>query len=170
MSKNFSEMTLDERVAVVNKRFGGEHPDRISTPAELIEIIGKPIFFVMSPFGNNQDIGNGFLYEWVADRLEDKEGALIESADQVSLKDEEKYICINDNADIFKALSIKDFNILPNTYNNHAAFSTKEGAEAYVMFRKLQWSEDTTVNELVNEYDFWMSDEQLKSTREKETE
>jgi len=165
--EDFSKMSLSDRIQVVNERIGGDHPDRITQPNEVIDMIGKNVYFVISPLSQERNIGNATIYEWMVDRITSNDGTVIENVNQISLDDDERYICINDNIEL-KALSLKDFNIIPNIYNNHAAFISKEGAEAYAIFRKLQWAEDDSLSQLMHEYDFWITDEQLKNIQENE--
>jgi len=165
MTENFFEMTMKEQIDVVNTRIRGEHVDRIQTPQELLDLTGESIHVVLSPFGQQQDTGNGFVFEWVVGKVITQDFNEITSFDDVIFDDETKYICVHKEDDRYKpdfmAISLQDFNIIPNTYNNHAAFSTLAGAESYAMFRKLTWGEDDVLKQLIGEYNFWMTKEQI---------
>ena len=166
MTEHFSELSFQEQVDKVNIRLGAEHVDRIETPEELLKLTDESIFVVLSPFGQEQEnTGNGFVFEWVVGKIITDDFDEITTFDNIVIDDDTKYVCVHKDVDRyksdFKAINIKDFNIIPNTFNNHAAFTTLEGARSYVMFRKLQWKEDEVIIQLIGEYDYWMSKEQI---------
>lgn len=165
MTEGFSELSFQEQVDVVNDRLGAEHIDRIVTPQELLDLTGESIFVVLSPFGQEQDTGNGFVFEWVVGKIITQDFKEITSFDNVIINDDTKYICVHKEDDRYKpdfmAISLKDFNIIPNIYNNHSAFITLEGARSYVMYRKLKWKEDDVLIQLIGEYNYWMTKEQI---------
>jgi len=165
MSDNtFADMTLSEQIQVVNDRFMGNHPDRITQPSELFNVLGETVYIVLSPFGKDQDIGNGYIFDMSIDEIRSKDGEILNNYDVLSIDSLENPVCIC-NDDEFKALCLRDLNIIPNIYNNHAAFTTRDGAEAYAMFRKIQWLEEQSLIDMSNEFDFWMTDEQYNSDK-----
>lgn len=176
----FYKLSLTERMEEVDERMGGAHPDRISTVQDLIDLRGETAFVILSPFGQEQNIGNGFIYEWKIGNVTTPDRTPVTTTDDIDL-DDVKLICeflmndgIIDGHDIrevgtfyeeieveeYQAISIKDFNVIPNNHNNHGIFSTLDGAEAYAIYRKLKWSEDENLTEIRNEYPFWIKDDE----------
>lgn len=165
--ENFSELSLDEKVAIIDERLGHQ-PDRISNPKDLLSLYGKTIYFVVSPFGDEEQIGNGTILSWDVGKVCKHTGELITEESEITLDNNEKYICF-DHTNIENGVSLKDFNIIPNTYNNHAAFSSKNAAEAYVVYRKLQWSEDSNIKSLEGDYAHWFTVSDIERLNEAES-
>lgn len=161
----FYALSLAERVDAVNEKIGGIHPDRVSTVQELIDLYGKTVYIVLSPYGQEQDIGNGFIHEWVVGRITTPapDKTPIDVFDE-SMVDTTKFVCeyLSDDPNAeYRATAIKDFNVIPNNHNNHCMFSSLEGVEAYVLYRKLKWDEDENLIEIKSEYDFWITDDSV---------
>lgn len=159
----FYDLSLAERIDAVNEKMGGLHPDRVSTVQELMELYGKTVYLVLSPYGQEQDIGNGFIYEWVVGGITTPapDKTPVEVFDE-SMVDDMKFVCeylTDDPDEEYRAIAIKDFNVIPNNHNNHCIFSSLEGVEAYAIYRKLKWEEDENLTEIKAEYDFWMMDD-----------
>lgn len=162
--KLFDTLTLDERIDVVAEKMGGMHPDRISTVPELMALRGETVYLVISPYGQEQDLGNGFIYEWVVGDITTPDRTPIDTFDG-TMVDDVKLICeyLDDDPDAdYRAISLKDFNVIPNNHNNHCVFSSKDGIEAYIVFRKLKYDEDVNLTEIKDEYDYWVRDEQIQ--------
>jgi len=165
---DFSELSFEERIEAVNKRLDNQ-PGRISDPRELLDLKGETMYLVTSPFGKDQDIGNCFILTWDIGTVTDHRGNLVERDRALAFDDDEKYLCgSHSNSDHF--LSLKDFNIVPNSYNNHSAFRTKAEADAYAMYRKMCFAEDPSIAELEGDYAHWFTQEDvdrlLKSEKE----
>jgi len=158
----FYDLSLAERVDAVNEKMGGIHPDRICTVQDLIDLQGETVYLVLSPHGQEQNLGNGFIHEWTVGRITTPEKDPIEVFDE-STVDDVKYVCefLSDDPDDYRAISIKDFNVIPNNHNNHCIFTTLEGVEAYAVYRKLKWQEDENLTQIKEEYDFWITDENI---------
>lgn len=161
----FYALSLDERIEAVNERMGGIHPDRVCTVPELLDLYGKTVYIVLSPFGQEQDIGNGFIHEWVVGRVTTPEKEHIEVFDKDTV-DDTKFVCeylTEDPDEDYRVVAIKDLNVIPNNHNNHCMFSSLDGVEAYAIYRKLKWDEDENLTEINHEYDFWMKDDIIKN-------
>lgn len=160
----FDKLLVQERMEAVDERMGGIHPDRIRLIQELIDLRGETIYIILSPFGQEQDIGNGFIYEWKVGNVTTPDRVPVTSFNQDDA-DGVKLICefLVDEDVEYRAISIKDFNIIPNNHNNHCMFTTLEGAEAYAIYRKLKWSEDENLTEIKDEYPFWMLDKKTEN-------
>lgn len=150
MERDFSELTLVERIASVDVRTGNQ-PDRIKHPYELLKLRDKTIYIVLSPFGKDDDIGTCFMFEWVVGEVTDHRGSPVTEDTELTFDNGEKYICFNGDKPE-NGLSLKDINIVPNSYNNHAVFITEEAAEAYAMYRKMMFAEDSSIAELEGDY------------------
>lgn len=164
----FYALSLEDRMDAVNERLGGIHPDRICTVQGLMDLIGETVYLVLSPFGQEQDIGNGFIYEWGVGPVTTVERNPIEAFDGADV-DNIKLVCefFNPNKpEEYTAISIKDFNVIPNNHNNHCMFSSRDGVEAYAIYRKLKWQEDENLTEIKDEYDFWMVDDKSEDKKE----
>ncbi len=148
--KEFQDLTLEERMAKVDERTG-DQPDRISHPHQLLDIRGQKMFIVLSPFGKEDNIGTCFMIEWDAGDIKDHRGIIVTKETVLSFDEGEKYICYS-SSDPDNGISLKDFNIVPNSYNNHAVFTTLEAAEAYIMYRKMIFAEDQSIAELEGDY------------------
>jgi len=158
--KDFSDLTLEERIDSVNKRLGNQ-PGRITDPRELLKLTGQTIYLVTSPFGKDQDIGTSFTLTWEVGKVEDHRGNPVTEDADLSFDDDQKYICYGYN-DKKSALSLRDFNIVPNSYNNTAAFSEKQHADAYAMYRKMMFAEDTSIAELEGGYAHYFNQDDIK--------
>ena len=158
----FYALSLTERVDAVNEKMGGIHPDRISTVQDLIDLYGKTVYLVLSPHGQEQNLGNGFIHEWIVGRITTSEKMPISIFDELTV-DDVKYVCefLTDNPEDYRAISIKDFNVIPNNHNNHCIFTSLEGVEAYAIYRKLKWQEDENLTQISGEYDFWITDTKI---------
>lgn len=166
--KDFSDLTFDERIEVVDKRLGNQ-PGRIKDPRELLKLTGETIYLVTSPFGKDQDIGTSFTLTWEVGKVEDHRGNPITEDQEPSFDDDEKYICYG-HADTKSALSLRDFNIVPNSYNNTAAFAKKQHADAYAMYRKMMFAEDTSIAELEGGYAHFFNNDDIKRLLKAEKE
>ncbi len=158
--KDFSDLTFEERIEVVNKRLGNQ-PGRIKDPRELLKLVGETIYLVTSPFGKEQDIGTSFILTWEVGKVADHRGNAVTDNEEPSFSDDEKYICYGYN-DKKSALSLRDFNIVPNSYNNTAAFARKQDADAYAMYRKMMFAEDTSIAELEGGYSHYFNNDDIK--------
>lgn len=154
MSENaeieFSDLTLEGRISAVDARTG-DQPDRITHPHQLLDMKGNKIFIVISPFGKEDNIGTCFMIDWMVGEVRDHRGIMVMADVELTFDNGEKYICFSDD-EPENGISLKDFNIVPNSYNNHAAFTTLEAAEAYVMYRKMIFAEDESIAELEGDY------------------
>lgn len=156
---DFSQLTFEERIIEVDKRLENQ-PGRISNPKELLDLQGETVYLVTSPFGKDKNIGNCFILTWEVGVVSDHRGKLVKKNKPLTFNNDEKYICSNySNPDHF--ISLKDFNIVPNSYNNHGAFKTKEEANAYAMYRKMCYEEDPSINELEGDYAHWFTKEDV---------
>ena len=158
--KDFSDLTLEERIDSVNKRLGNQ-PGRITDPRELLKLTGQTIYLVTSPFGKDQDIGTSFILTWEVGKVADHRGNEVTEDAELSFDDDQKYICYGYN-DTKSALSLRDFNIVPNSYNNTAAFAEKQHADAYAMYRKMMFAEDTSIAELEGGYAHYFNQDDIK--------
>ena len=159
----FQNLTPQERVDFIEARMGGTHSDRIASLVELFDLIGNTMYFVISPFGpsGNKNLGNAYVYEWKIGSIIKQDKIPILDRDELldpSLND--AYYCLYDSDD-FKAVNIMDLNIMPNIDNNHAAFSTKEAAEAYAVYRKLKWDVDPDIDTIAKEFEPWLTEKQM---------
>lgn len=164
----FSDLTYDERVKFVNKRLGNQ-TGRITDPRELLDLTGQTIYLVASPFGKDQDIGTTFTLQWEVGKVEDHRGNAISRDKELTFEDDEKYICYG-YKDTDAALSLRDFNIVPNSYNNTAAFAEKQHAVAYAVYRKMTFVEDTSIAELEGGYAHYFKTDDIKRLLKAEKE
>ena len=171
LEKDFSELTFVEKIASVDARTG-DQPDRIKHPHDLLKLRGETIYVILSPFGKDDDIGTCFMIEWVVGEVKDHRNNLVTEDKELTFENGEKYICFSDETPE-NGLSLKDFNIVPNSYNNHAAFATKDAAEAYIMYRKMMFAEDQSIAELEGDYAPYFTSEDvsrlLKAEKSEET-
>lgn len=164
----FADLTLDQRIEAVNGRIG-DHPNRISHPSQLLDLKGQTVYMVLSPFGKTENIGSAFLLEWVVGDIKDQLDNVITSGDEFVFDDEHRYLCYHDEQpDI--GMSLRDINIVPNSYNNHAVFSEKESAEAYIMYRKMMFETDSSIEELEGDYVHYFTVEDIVRLRTIEEE
>ena len=162
----FSDLPLEDRIRLVDERIG-DHPDRIKHPYDLLDLYGETIYLVVSPFGKDQEIGNCFLLTWEVGKVMEHRGAPVSKDVPLTFDDDEKYVC-QGLSKTTNGISLKDFNIVPNSYNNHAAFTNAEAADAYAMFRKLQFMEDPSIAELEGDYAHWFTEEDIERLRKSE--
>lgn len=165
---NFSDLSYDEQVKEVDDRIG-DHPERIKSPYELLDIKGQTIYLVVSPFGKEQEIGNCFLLTWEVGDVIEHRGEPLTLDTPLMFDNDQKYICYSFSSPDH-GLSLKDFNIVPNTYNNHAAFTSEDAAHAYVLYRKLQFAEDPSISGLEGDYAHWFTKEDIARLRRSEEE
>ena len=152
--------TIHEKIEAVDERLGNQ-PDRIRHPHELLDLQGEKIFLVLSPFGKEQNIGTCFILDWEVGEVKDHRGSLVQKGVELAFGNDEKYVCYSStNPD--EGLSLRDLNIVPNNYNNHAAFLNKESAEAYAMYRKIAYAEDESIKELEGVYNHYFDVEDVK--------
>lgn len=159
--EEFSSLSLDERIATVGDRLGNQ-PDRITHPKELLSLRGEEIFIVISPFGDsgNEQIGNGTLLSIKVGDVKKHTGEQITEDSEISIDNDEKYLCFcYDNNE--SCISLRDFNIIPNSYNNHAVFTSEEAATAYMIYRKLQWEVDNNIMELEGDYTVFVTNDDI---------
>ena len=163
---SFCDLTLVERIAEVDKRLG-DQPDRIKSPLDLLPFTGQTIYIVVSPYGKEQDLGTCFVWEWDVGEIKDQHGDVLQESDEIDVVAKKKYICYSHtNPD--KGLSLRDFNVYPNNYNNHCVFPSHESAKAYVLYRKLQFVEDAGIARLDGEYSHHVTLEQVAKLLENE--
>ena len=161
---DFERLSFVQRVDLMEKRIGGYHEDRITSLAELFDLIGETVYFVFSPFGPQEktNLGNSYFYEWKIGSIIDQNKNEITDRNSILEPDEtENYFCIDDS-ETFKAINVMDLNIIPNVDNNHAAFKTKEGAEAYMVYRKLTWPVDGDIDNISKQYNPWLNEKQIR--------
>ena len=147
---DFGNLSLDEKIAQVEQRTGNQ-PDRVKHPYELLALLGKKVYIVLSPYGKDDNIGTCFMIEWDIGEIKDHRGNSVTVDTELTFDNGEKYICYS-SEDTEHGISLKDFNVVPNSYNNHAVFTTLDAAEAYVMYRKMMFSEDQSIAELEGDY------------------
>lgn len=173
---SFSDLGFIERIAEVDKRIG-DQPGRIKSPLDLLSLYGQMIYIVVSPYGKEQDLGTCFIWEWVVGEIKDQYGKILKESDEIDVEAKKKYICYshpgsdqetNTLLNVEHGISLRDFNINPNNYNNHCVFPTRELAEAYVLYRKLQFKEDEGIARLDGEYDFHVTIDQVKNLLQNE--
>ena len=156
----FGDLTIEEKVKAVDDRIGN-HDGRISDPRDLLGMEGNTIHMVISPFGKDNNLGNGIMLPWKVGKIADHRGNAVAEGSELTFDNGEKYVCYDfDDAD--KGISLKDFNIVPNSYNNHAAFISEEDANAYAMYRKMLFEEDTNIAELEGDYDPFFTGEDIE--------
>lgn len=169
---DFTDLTLAERVAATNQRLG-EHQGRISSIEELLEHQGEKIYMVVSPFGKSDqhDIGTCFIWEWSIGRVIDQYGQEMTSSAEVETPNEKgvyRRPILESATDPDNIISLKDFNVIPNNYNNHAVFVDQSKAHAYLMYRKVSFDEMKTLEKLDGEYPYWFTHEHIKKFAEME--
>ena len=91
------------------------------------------------------------MFDWAVGDVRDHRGNPVTVDAPLTFDDGEKYICFSAETPE-NGLSLKDFNVVPNSYNNHAIFTTKVAAEAYIMYRKMMFAEDQSIAELDGDY------------------
>ena len=159
-SVSFNSLSFDERVVEVENRIG-DQPDRIKSPFDLLKLKGQRIFCVVSPFGNEEaDIGTCFMVEWTVGEIKDQYGIPLEQVNDIDLSAKKKYICWS-ATEPKHGLSIRDFNIIPNNFNNHCAFTDKDSAESYMFFRKLQFTVDLALDQASEKYPYYVTIEDV---------
>lgn len=158
-SKAFDDMNFMERVEDVDARLG-DQPDRIRLPHELLDLEGQTVYMVISPQGQEKNLGTCFIWEWNVGRIQDHYGKALKADDEIDITSKAKYLCYS-STHTDRGISLQDFNIIPNNYNNHAVFAALESAEAYHLFRKLQFPEDEGIARLNNEYDPFFTQEHV---------
>ena len=158
--RDFSSLSFEEKVAVVDQRIGNQ-PDRIKHPHQLLDLTGKTIYLVMSPFGKDENIGTCFKLTWDVGEVKDHRGNLVEKDKELTFDNNERYLC-HSYANSDNGLSMKDFNIIPNGYNNNAAFVTEESADAYIMYRKMMFPEDSSLQELEGDFAAYVTAEDIE--------
>lgn len=162
----FSDLNFVERITEVDRRIG-DQPGRIKSPLDLLSLVGQTVYIVVSPYGKQQDLGTCFIWEWDIGEIKDQYGKVLKEGDEIDISSKKKYICYSYTS-TEKGLSLRDFNVNPNNYNNHCMFSTRELAEAYVLYRKLQFMEDEGIARLDGEYSFFVTLEQVKNLLDNE--
>ena len=167
---DFEKLSYEEKVSFMEARLGGNHEDRIKSLVELYDLIGNEIYIVISPFGpdenDKRNLGNSYLYEWKVGSIINQNKDLLSDRNAALYPDNnDEFYCLADS-DVFKAINVTDLNIIPNINNNHTAFTSKEGAEAYMVYRKLTWPIDEDIDIIANQFDFWLSEEQIDDKKE----
>lgn len=155
--KSFDDMTFDEQIQNVQNRLGSPE-GMITDPRELLDHKGKKLYIVSSPFSNKENISNCFVDEWTIGVIQDQNGNLVEKDKELSFADNEKYICFS-HAEPDHGISLKDFNVVPNSYNNNGIFPTEELANSYMVYRKMMHAEnhDQGIDDIRGNYDFWFT-------------
>lgn len=152
-------MSFGERVTYSDERLG-DHPDRIKSPQELLKYKGQNVYIVVSPFGNDENIGTCFIWEWDVGNITDHHGKKVTRKLKIDLSAKNRYLCYGVTHEDC-GISLKDYNVVPNNYNNNCIFSTKDAAEAYVMYRKLQYAEDQSIANIENKYSHFFTIEHV---------
>lgn len=159
-NEKFDELTDDEKIQAVDKRLGN-HGNRLSHPKQLLDLNGETIHLVLSPFAKEQNISNCMLLTWRVGDVVDHYGNKITPDDQITFENDKIYLC-TDYDDPNQYISLRDFNIVPNAYNNHAAFKDRSEFDAYSVYRKMCFNEDPGLSEIEGEYDYWVTTNELK--------
>jgi len=162
----FTDLNFDERIAEVDIRIG-DQPDRIKTPLELLPFYGTTVYIVVSPYGKEQNLGTCFIWEWDIGDIKDQHGNILREGDEIDVAAKKKFICYSHSSPD-KGISLRDFNVYPNNYNNHCVFPTMDAAKAYVMYRKVQFMEDEGIARLDGEYSHHVTLDQVKRLLENE--
>lgn len=165
MSINFSEQTLEERIATVDARLN-DPVGRIRTVGELIDHRGQPIFIVSSPIAEARNVSNSYCFEWKVGSVEDSYGKIMSKDDVPDISNRIKYL-IYHHDDNNKAMECKDTNIIPNNYNNHAVFHNYEDAQAYMVLRRMSFAESAQLKRKeqlknIDKIRIWLTREEIE--------
>lgn len=127
----FTDLSYDQKVQQVDKRMN--YPSgRIRTIHEMVTLYGTTIYIVgaMIFTENSNNISTPAIYEWKVGNVEDIYGNHVQLNTVIS--DKLLYFIFHYDDNDY-ALECQDINIIPNLYNNHAVFSNKDDANAYVI-------------------------------------
>jgi hypothetical protein len=145
--------TIDEGLARLEERIG-QHRGRISTMAELLALKGEKIWLVSSPIDHNSGnepecTGSSFLISWTVGEIFDSKGKIVaDSKEFPKGKNIPKMSYFNndsvrtwdeDGETKHLIISLRDYNVIPNHYTNHAAFTTENDANNYRMWLKMRY-------------------------------
>lgn len=162
---DFQQLTLNEKVNAVNSRIGNPE-SRISHPNKLLDLYGKTIYLVISPIMNGMHISNGFILTWDVGEVKNSRNQRYSKDDEIITDGSEVYVCYDFN-DRTKAISLRDFNIIPNSYNNHAAFPDKDSAEAYLLYRKMAYDSNSNFDSISTKgHAFYVTNEDIERYQE----
>lgn len=153
--KSFTAMDFAERVAYTDERIG-DHPDRIKSPKDLLKLKGQNIYVVVSPFGTEQNTGTCFIWEWDVGEITDQHNKKVTTKLKIDPFAKKRYICFG-KTHTECGLSLKDYNVMPNNYNNNCIFTNRDAAEAYIMYRKLQYAEDKSLTNIEDKYNHFFT-------------
>lgn len=179
--EEFKDLTLEERIEHVNNRLGGDH-NRIQTLNELAALEGETIYLLLSPMGdtgNSTDskggqVANCFFFTWKVGSVEDHRGNIITPESNITIDNNEKYLCYHygDEEGMEDCtFSCKDWNIVPNCYNNHAAFRNEEDMRQYMTYRKMAYELDDKIDEIdPHRFPFWLTRSEIEEMRRIEKE
>ena len=162
----FGDLTFEQKVEAVEARLGNQ-PGRIKTPHDLQKLHGQEVFMVLSPHGKDNNISNCFFDTWKVGKVMDHRGNEIQQDVPLSFDNDLKYVCSHYD-EPKHIISLKDFNVVPNNYNNHAIFSSKEDADAYSLYRKMCFGDDESIAELDGSYAPFFTEDDMKNLCEAE--
>lgn len=176
--KEFKELTPLQQIHAVNDRIGlTESNDstetypagRIQTPQDLLSLVGTTICLVISPISKNANVGNCLFLEWLVGAVVDiDEKPLTEES---GFNTDDGQIILLKDTDKNDYISIKDFNIIPNAYNNHAAFIDRDSANSYALYRKMKFEVDDQIAEIVdNSYRYRISGDDIEKFQKADEE
>ena len=91
-TKAFDDMNFMERVEDVDDRLGNQ-PDRIRLPHELLDLEGQTVYMVISPQGQEKNLGTCFIWEWNVGKIQDHYGHPLKVDDKIDISSKAKYLC-----------------------------------------------------------------------------
>lgn len=177
----YKDLNLNQRIEYVNNYRVGNH-DRIQTINELFHLKGQTIYLVMCPsqidsktfvkqsshgFKSFHELdkvpsGTCCILTWTVGDLRDISGRIIKPNEDIEIKNQ--YFLYSFNKP-HKAISCKDFNLIPNCYNFHAAFHTKGKAELYKNYRETYFEKSDRLERLMknigDKYPVWLTKSRL---------
>lgn len=165
----WKNLNFEQRVELVQERLG--HPtDMITDPRQLIDHAGEKLYLVISPFGQDeQDIANIIVFEWVIGEIKDHFDNLITHDTEIDPEITTRYILYH-HKNRENGISCRDFNIIPNGYNNHASFLSKDSAQAYALYRKMSFDQNDALKQVDDNFIFFVNEEDVARLRESDQE
>ena len=154
-NEEFYKLTEQQRYELLDTRLG-VHIDRVSSLDDLFNLKGSEVYLVFSPNTTKGQIGNSFMKLWVIGDIIDYHGNIVDNTKEIDKSSEIHYLCY-DEIDDDLCFGLTDFNVLPNNYNNNAVFKSKEGAEMYIMYRKLKYDSEDQYDRIEKDYDIFIN-------------
>lgn len=138
----------------------GKQRNRISSVSEFMGLRGNMIWLVTSPVEIKDNrikcFGNSFLNTWIVNDIYDIMGNKMchetikntEYSDLITPIGDSTKNKIKDGIEYRMIISLLDYNIIPNTSTNHAAFLDEKSAINYRMWLRMNYQSDSMLDML----------------------